>query len=118
MPDEFDFAAWAQLARADPAAFEAARRAAVEQAIAIGDDPDHLRRMQWRLDAERQRARTPMKACLRISAMMWETFFEFQAALNRAVGYPVDLVSGHARRTGRVFRLDTVSRPGTPSRWD
>jgi hypothetical protein len=105
MPDGFDFAAWARLARADPAAFEAARRAAVEQAITIGVDPDHLRRMQWRLDAERQRARTPMKACLRISAMMWETFFEFQAALNRAVGYATDGATTPVRRETHVLRL-------------
>jgi hypothetical protein len=101
MPDEFDFAAWARLAHADPAAFEAARMAAVEQAISIGNDPDHLRRMQWRLDAERRRARTPLKACLRISSLMWEAFFEFQAALNRAVGYSVDPVP----RKGGVLHL-------------
>lgn len=107
MPENLDFAAWTRLAQDDPAAFEAARRAAVEQAISIGNDPDRLWRMQWRLDAERRRARTPMKACLRISAMMWETFFEFQAALNRAAGYAAD---GRAprRRAARVLRLDAA----------
>lgn len=106
MPDGFDFAAWSRLARADPDGFEAARRAAIEQAISIGDDPDHLRRVQWRLDAERQRARTPLKACLRISSLMWETFFEFQAALNRAVGHEADAPQ---RREARVLRLSQTS---------
>lgn len=105
MPDEFDFAAWARLARADPDGFETARRAAVEQAISIGDDPDRLRRVQWRLDVERRRARTPLKACLRISSLMWETFFEFQAALNRAVGYRTARGDAPRRREARVLRL-------------
>jgi hypothetical protein len=112
MPEEFDFAAWARLARADPAGFETARREAVEAAIAIGDDPDHLRRVQWRLDAERRRARTPLKACLRISSMMWETFFDFRAALNRAVGYPVDPLPRRASRIGRVVRLRNLAGKG------
>jgi hypothetical protein len=111
MDEDFDFAVWSRLARADPDSFEAARRAAVERAISVGGDPDHLRRMQWRLDAERRRARTPLKACLLISSMMWDTFFDFQAALNRAVGYPVDPVPGRAPRAGRVVRL-TVDMAG------
>jgi hypothetical protein len=105
MLDGFDFAAWSRLARADPVGFEAARREAVEAAIVIGEDPDHLRRVQWRLDAERRRARTPLKACLRISSLMWETFFEFQAALNRAVGYEAETGSASRRREARVLRL-------------
>jgi len=106
MPDGFDFAAWSRLARADPAGFEAARREAVEAAIAVGDDPGHLRRVQWRLDAERRRARTPLKACLRMSSLMWETFFEFQSALNRAVGYETESAGTPRRRETRVLRLN------------
>lgn len=110
MPEGFDFAAWTRLAQTDPVAFEAARRTAVEQAIAIGNDPDRLRRMQWRVDAERRRARTPMKACLRISAMMWEMFFEFRDALDRAVGASGTSAAGCAGQPGRVLRIERGSR--------
>lgn len=85
MPEtkEFDFAAWARLAREDAAAFERARRQAVERVIAGGEDPDKLARLQWRLDAERQRAKTPLKACLRFSGLMWETFDSLRHTLSR-----------------------------------
>lgn len=115
MPESFDFAAWTRLAQADPVAFEVARRTAVEQAITIGNDPDRLRRMQWRVDAERRRARTPMKACLRISAMMWEAFFEFRDALDRAVG--ASGAPARVLRIGRDPRRNAAPRFGTGIRW-
>lgn len=70
---DFDFAAWARLACSDPAGFEAARRKAIERIIANGNE-EQLNRLQWRLDAERRRARTPLKACIQMSALMWTTF--------------------------------------------
>lgn len=108
MPDGFDFAVWLRLACTDPVGFEAARREAVEAAIAIGRDSDHLRRVQWRIDAERQRARTPLKACLRISSLMWERFFEFQTVLNRTVGYEVDQARASTRRQAQILRLGEI----------
>jgi hypothetical protein len=70
----FDFDTWAELARNDPEAFEARRRACIEAFIA--DAPqEHRRRLrgvQFRIDMERRRARNPMAACLRLSSMMWD----------------------------------------------
>jgi len=41
-----------------------------------------MRGLQNRIDMERLRARTAMKACLRISSMMWDSFLECQMMLN------------------------------------
>lgn len=88
MPEDFDFDAWAALAARDPAAFEAARGQALESLISRDGEEERLRRLQWRVDAERRRARTPLKACLVLSGMMWTAFFDFRDALNNAMGTP------------------------------
>lgn len=73
MPRSFDD--WHRLAAKDPEAFERMRRRAIDQHIARA--PAHrqerLRRLQWRVDATRRRARTPMGACLSLSALMWDS---------------------------------------------
>lgn len=69
------FEEWAELAREDPAAFEKMRLAAIErylEGLPAGQQ-ERMRRLQWRIDQERRIARTPMKACLRISRMMWDS---------------------------------------------
>ncbi|WP_126448424.1 DUF3135 domain-containing protein [Sulfuricystis multivorans] len=117
MLEDFDFRAWVRLAHTDPAAFEVARRELIERAIVRGNDPQRMRRMQWRVDAERFRARTPLKACLRISAMMWETFFEFRIALNRAAGLSGEPASGRKPRAARILRMECgpMREAATPS---
>ncbi|MCU0970497.1 MAG: DUF3135 domain-containing protein [Gammaproteobacteria bacterium] len=71
----FDFDRWAALARDDPAAFEAMRRAAIDAFIdsAPPDRQERLRRLQWRIDHERRRAASPLAGCIRISRMMWDS---------------------------------------------
>jgi len=70
----FDFDTWSSLAKDDPASFEALRKAAIEEAIrnAPQERQQYLRALQWRIDQERHRAKTPLGACIRISRMMWE----------------------------------------------
>ena len=68
----FDFDDWAALARRDRAAFERRRRRVIDGCIAAARNTHRLRRLQWRIDMERRRARTPLQACLRISGMMWD----------------------------------------------
>lgn len=67
-----------RLAAEDPEAFEHERQRLVEALIesAPQGQQQRLRGLQWRVDAERQRAATPLAACLRISAMMWERVTE------------------------------------------
>lgn len=68
----FDFDDWAALARRDRAAFERRRARVIQRCIASAGDATRLARLQWRIDAERRRARTPLGACLKLSAMMWD----------------------------------------------
>ena len=74
MGEGFDFDQWSALAANDPDAFER-RRAALLDAL-IARAPAHrqiaLRRLQWRVDAERRRSGSDLGACLKLSEMMWE----------------------------------------------
>jgi len=71
----FDFDQWAALARDDPAGFEQQRRDRVD-ALILRASPAQRRRLrglQFRIDMERRRAATPMAACVRIQAWMWDS---------------------------------------------
>lgn len=74
-PDNFDFEAWASLAKDDPERFEAERASTIEAMITScpQDVQQHLRRMQWRVDRTRELKKTPMSACIAISEMMWDS---------------------------------------------
>jgi len=100
-PSEMDFDAWMAMAKDDPDAFEAMRRAAIEEVIEKAPEASRgrLRSLQWRIDQERRLARTPLKACIRISNMMWrnvmgpgglhERFVELQGMLGGDAALPV-----------------------------
>jgi hypothetical protein len=74
-PSDIDFDLWMNLAKDDPESFEAMRQAAIEDLIENAPEPTRtrLRRLQWRIDEERRLARTPLKACMRLSTMMWRS---------------------------------------------
>lgn len=81
--DVSDFEYWRNLAKTDPQGFESAREQAIADYIAglpIGTR-DRMRRLQWRIDMERQRARNPMDAAIRIYDMMWESVGKSMEAL-------------------------------------
>jgi hypothetical protein len=89
--NDFNFDDWARLAQTDPAAFEGRRQAWVEELIAQAPDAmrARLRGLQFQIDMERRRARTPMGSCLRLSSLMWQTFAGengFRAQINALVG--------------------------------
>lgn len=73
----FNFDEWAALAKTDPPAF-AQRRAAVIEAV-IANAPlerqQQLRRLQWRIDMERQRCSNPMHACIHLFNKMWDSMY-------------------------------------------
>ncbi len=73
--DVNDFEYWKNLAKADPSAFEEARKQVIEEFLASVpvECRDRMVRLQWRVDMERQRARNPMDAAIRIYDMMWES---------------------------------------------
>lgn len=69
-----NFDEWLELAKRDPEGFEIRRQAVIETYIS-GLPPSKQRRLrglQFRIDMERQRARTAMGACIKLSSMMWD----------------------------------------------
>ncbi len=96
--DDMDFDAWMAMAKDDPEAFEKMRLAAIEAVIAAAPEASRcrLRCLQWRIDQERRLARSPMKACIRISSMMWRNvtgaggLHERFAELQRLLGGEID----------------------------
>ncbi len=82
-PVPFDFDEWSRLARQDPEAFDRLRLTAIEDVLSHGYDRRRMVALQSRIDMERRRARTPLKACLKLSAMMWDEVHELQELLER-----------------------------------
>jgi len=73
--DPFDFDEWADLASNDPAGFEQRRKNCIEQFIdrIPVSRQRRLRGLQFRIDMERKKARTPLGACIKLSSMMWDS---------------------------------------------
>ncbi len=99
----FDFDEWSRLAKTDPTAFEARRLALIEEYLRRFPplDQRRLRGLQFRIDMERRRARTPMAACLRLSSMMWESLLGsrgLKAALDTLLGYTDYMPTAAQRR--------------------
>jgi hypothetical protein len=96
----FDFDAWAALARNDPAEFELQRQQAIE-ALIQSASPTHQRRLrglQFRIDMERARSKSPMAACLRLYQMTMDSFYNGllpqlsgQTLSNKRIGMPESL---------------------------
>ncbi|MEJ2143174.1 MAG: DUF3135 domain-containing protein [Gammaproteobacteria bacterium] len=79
---DFDF--WLHLAQSDPERFESLRTETLEKHIqrAADNQQNRLRCLQWRIDRIRDRAKTPMAACISISDMMWDTFNHLASGYN------------------------------------
>jgi len=71
----FIFDEWKNLAESNPEAFEFTRRQMIDSMIADSKDAERLKRLQWRIDVERQRSSSPLSACVRISNMMFDSVY-------------------------------------------
>jgi hypothetical protein len=83
---KFDFDYWRNLAATDAAAFETARRQAIDDLIEAAPGERQRRRMQglqWRIDQIRETSPNAMAACLKLSNMMWETLLGEDGLLDR-----------------------------------
>ncbi len=69
-----DFDEWADLANNNPDEFEQRRQNCIEQFIdgVPISRQRRLRGLQFRIDMERKKARTPLGACIKLSSMMWD----------------------------------------------
>jgi hypothetical protein len=94
-----DFDEWQRLAREDPDEFERRRRATIEALIdqAPPEHQERLRALQFRIDLERSRAKTPLGATVRLHSMMWERFGKLREALQALTGEPVPRPQNSAR---------------------
>lgn len=102
MDDAFDFDEWADIYKRDPEAFERRRAEWIHQYIESA--PPHLqprlRGVMFRVDAERRLARNPIDACVRLTAMMWDSFTDMQRELGCARQSPT---AGASRPLARVL---------------
>ena len=92
----FEFDEWADLARRDAQAFEERRVRCIESFIrqAPLEHQRRLRGLQFRIDLERVRARTPLGACVRLSTLMWSSLAG-EGGLRERLGQLLDAMSGH-----------------------
>ncbi|MCH9675513.1 MAG: DUF3135 domain-containing protein [Gammaproteobacteria bacterium] len=72
--EAFDFDGWLNLARRDPDALEKRRRREIKRLISQApvELRPRLEGLQWQIDIIRDRADTPLGACVEISEMMWD----------------------------------------------
>ena len=79
-----DFNTLVKMASDDPEGLEKLRREMAENLInqAPKDTQRKLRGLQFKIDMERRRAKTPMAACIKMSEMMQSSFIELRNALN------------------------------------
>lgn len=111
--DNFDFDAWAMLARTAPDDFEQRRSAVIESQILSSDNVRRMRGLQWRIDIERIRAQTSLKSCLRLSTLMWDAFVDLNNSLNIFVGNDCESTSSssHSARCAKIIHLATEYKP-------
>ena len=67
-----------QLAAEDPEAFEKRRRKLIEEEISKRppERQEALRKLQWRIDMERKRAKTPLGACIKLNDMLMDQLYK------------------------------------------
>jgi hypothetical protein len=109
---EFDFDAWAKLAKEDPAEFERRREAMLRRTIeaAPSEHRQRLEGLQFQLNMERRRAGTPLGACVRLNSLMWAGFHRLRKELNDAASGIPDPSGG--KRSAEIIPLH-AARPGT-----
>ncbi len=110
--DEFVFDAWARLAQENPPAFEEARRLMLDSLIEsapLSVQP-RLKGLQWQIETIRERATTPLGACLKISNLMWQNVVGEKGLATRLQEL------GHGRREplARPKSAEVVAFPQAP----
>lgn len=117
MTENFDFDEWSTLANMSPKEFEDRRHHAIENVIANGTNVRRLRGLQCRIDLERRRARTPLKACIRLSSMMWDSFLEYRNELNQLARITSKPSCAKSVPTHPAAEAKIIPFPRTPRNW-
>lgn len=81
-----EFDVLVKMAQDDPEKLEQLRQDACEQLIQSAPEEyqRRLRGLQFKIDMERRKAKTPMAACIKISEMMHDSFEKLRDSLNEA----------------------------------
>ena len=110
-PAPRDFDAWVSLASNDPETFEQQRSQVIHRAIQRAPARKRLRltRLQWQLDRIRETSSTPMAACLRMHAMMWQSV-EGENGLLACLQQPCAMLERRARPAGPAARILPLRR--------
>ncbi len=106
--DSFNFDEWAALAKTAPDEFDRQRLNVIESLISnSGKNFHRLQGLQCSIDLERIRARTPLKACLRLSTLMSDAHLDLNAALNTYVDDYCEAMktSFHLERSAKIFHI-------------
>ena len=72
-----------EIARKDPSALNRIKQEAVNALIESADDSykQRLRGLQWQVNMELNKSKTPMEGCIKICGMMHEKLWKLRAAL-------------------------------------
>jgi hypothetical protein len=72
-----------EIAKKDPDALDRIKQEAVNALIESADEShqQRLRGLQWQVNMELNKSKTPMEGCIKISGMMHEKLWELRAAL-------------------------------------
>ncbi|MBR9869109.1 MAG: DUF3135 domain-containing protein [Oceanospirillales bacterium] len=112
-----DFDHLAKLAQTKPQVLERYLRLKINQIIndSRPENKIQLRRLQFRIDAIRYRAKTPLAACIKISQMMHDELWCLKEVLNRSKdsANPADSANASVitdNRTRSVAKVIPLSR--------
>ena len=97
-----------KLAEKDPKEFEALRKELCEKTIesSASSMQKRLRGLQFQIDMERRRAKTPMASCIKISKMMHDSLHELQNILTG----PMDQIQSSPNQTSDTQGFDQTAK--------
>jgi hypothetical protein len=100
----FDFDEWSGLAKSNPNEFEMRRIAYLERLI-LRVDSSRLRGLQWRIDNERKLSKSPLKFCLHLYTLMWDSFLDLKETSNDLVYKEAESVAVNTKSLSNVISL-------------
>jgi len=108
-----DFDVLVDMARHNPIALESLRKRLTEAVIEAQPDPQKRKRLKglaFQIEMERQRARTPMAATIKLSEMMcWKL-----AELNRCFLRPEDVLGDVVPEAGKPPKANVIEMKRPP----
>ena len=107
--ERFDFDKWKTLHETDPQKFEATRRLYMEKLIAATSERNkrRMRGLVFQVDAIRESSNNPIKSCVDITRMMWDSFYQLHHLLNEfdiQINYPFKEIEP-PQRTARLLEF-------------